>query len=455
MKSYYIVFTGLTILLATFRSSFAQTEKPIIFSLTESVSITIGHTADVNLFQIGDREPIKMEKQKTDRWFVPDLDMLIEIIRENTDGNAKALQVNRYRETVYLPVDQNVSELFSDAPSRVPEVLDDLIPRLMIAYNVPGVSMAGIENGSLAWTRTYGVKTAGSDKPVTDSTLFEAASMSKAPFAYATLRLVDREQFDLDIPLVEISGEPYEKVVVDTPEDTLHKKITARMVFQHQTGFPNWSWDAPLLPSFIPGTDVGYSGEGFEFCQSVVEDVTGLSLQEFMTSELFDPLGMEQSSYIWKDHFDELSSDGHDSDGEVIRDRNIYKEPGNAAYTLYTTPSEYALFLIDVMGMTPSKGSLVSEEKRQEMLHPTVFDPYRTGLPRTGEPLSDKVYWGLSWRAQETSTGTRYYHGGSNSTGFRCLTEFTPSTGDGIIIMTNGFGGSALREKVFSIISKP
>ena len=84
--------------------------------------------------------------------------------------------------------------------------------------------MARIEDGNLAWTRTYGVKVASKNKPVTDSTLFEAASMSKAPFAYAPLRLVDRKKFDLDIPLVEISGTPYEKFVRDTPEDTLHKK---------------------------------------------------------------------------------------------------------------------------------------------------------------------------------------------------------------------------------------
>ncbi|GEM_PF-1592739 len=455
MKKYFTLFIWLTFLSMTFLSSFTQTIKPLKFSLTESVSITIEHTADGKLFRMGEREPIEMEKQHTDLWFVPDLDMLIEIIRENTNGNVKALQLNQYQETVYLPLDQNISTLLIDAPDRVPEVLDELIPRLMIANNVPGVSMAGIEKGRLAWTRTYGVKTAGSDKPVTDSTLFEAASMSKAPFAYATLRLVDREKFDLDMPLVEISGEPYEKVVRNTPEDTLHKKITARMVFQHQTGFPNWSWGDPLIPSFVPGTDVGYSGEGFEFCQRVIEDITGLSLQEFMTRELFKPLGMQQSSFVWNDHFDEISAAGHDSDGNVITDRTIYNEPGNAAYTLYTTPSEYALFLIDVMGMSPSQGSLLSEESRIEMLTPTVLDPNRTGLPRAGERYADEVYWGLSWRAQETSTGTRFYHGGSNSTGFRCLTEFNPSTGYGLIIMTNGFGGSTLREKVFAIISKP
>jgi len=431
-----------------------QTDNVMEFSLTDSVSVIIHSTNDVYFFRLGDRKPIVMEHIEKNLWQVPELNIKAQYIHNSNDMDPDTLKLMRYRETLYLPANKDARTIFSDAPDRMPEILDELIPRLMITYDVPGVSMAGIEDGSISWTRTYGVKSADSDELVTDSTLFEAASMSKAPFAYATLCLVDRNKFDLDIPLVEISGEPYEKVVRDTPDDTLHKKITARMVFQHQTGFPNWSWDDPLLSYFTLGTDVEYSGEGFEFCQTVIEDLTGLPLQEFMSRELFKPLGMNQSSYVWNNHFHELSAEGHDFDGKVIPDRTIYREPGNAAYTLYTTPSEYALFLIDVMGMSPSQGSLVSEENRQEMLHPTVLDPNRTGLPRAGEPISDEVYWGLSWRSQKTTTGTRYSHGGSNSTGFRCLTELNPSTGYGLIIMTNGFGGSVLREKIFAIISK-
>ncbi len=425
------------------------------FPITGSVSVIVEQTVDGPVFTMGDMDPVEMERTGEDQWIVPGLDIRLEFLREDVGGVIEAADITRYGETVRLSQDRRPQELFQDAPERVPEVLDELIPRLMIVHDVPGVSIAGIEEREVEWTGTWGVKEAGSDEQVTGETLFEAASMSKAPFAYAVLRLVDRGEFDLDKPLVDIYGEPYEKVVKDTPDDTLHKMITARMVFQHQTGFPNWSGDDPLKPAFEPGTDIGYSGEGFEFCQKVVQRVTGLPLYEFMRKELFDPLEMEQSSYIWEEHYPDISAEGHDSDGNLIEDRRIYEEPGNAAYTMYTTPSEYALFLIDVMGKTPSRGSLLSEESRKEMLDPAVHDPGRSGLPRVEEAECDDVYWGLSWRAQETSTGVRFHHGGANSTGFRCLTEFNPSTGNGIVIMTNAFGGSALRNEVFSTISLP
>ncbi len=427
---------------------------PMKFALTKMVSITVDQTVKGTFIRVGDDKPMIMRKIEEDLWFEPELGIYLLFKHNKNSGSVETLELRRYNETIHLSAKQDTADLFPGAPGRMPEVFDELIPRLMVAYNVPGVSIAGIENGRIAWTRAYGVKAFGNEEKITDSTLFEAASMSKAQFAYATLRMVDRGEFDLDIPLVTISGKPYEKVVHDTPGESLHKKITARMVFQHQTGFPNWSSEDALKPLFEPGTRIGYSGEGFEFCQKVVEDITGLSLNEFMQKELFKPLGMDQSSFVWQDHFSGISSWGHDSDGNVIRNRRIVSE-GNAAYSLYTTPSEYALFLIDLMNKTPGHGSLLSEKNRLEMLNPSVHDPGRSSLPRAGETISNDVFWALSWRAQMTNTGMRFHHGGSNSTGFRCITEFDPVSAEGIIIMTNAFGGSDLIDEVFKMTSLP
>lgn len=427
---------------------------PVKFALTKTVSITIDQTIEGTFIRMGNGKPMIMREIEEDLWFEPELDIYLHFKHNKHCGSIETLELRRYNEAIHLSAKQDSADLFPGAPQQIPEVFDEMIPRLMVAFNVPGVSIAGIENGRIAWTRAYGVKTAGNEEKITDSTLFEAASMSKAQFAYATLRMVDRGEFDLDIPLVIISGKPYEKVVRDTPGEPFHKKITARMVFQHQTGFPNWSSDDALKPLFEPGTGIGYSGEGFEFCQRVVEDITGLSLNEFMKKELFQPLGMDRSSFVWQDHFSDISSWGHDSDGNEILNRRIVTE-GNAAYSLYTTPSEYALFLIDLMNKTPGHGSLLSEESRLEMLNPTVHDPSRSSLPRAGETISDDVLWALSWRAQKTNTGMRFHHGGSNSTGFRCITEFDPASADGIVIMTNATGGSDLIDQVFKMTSLP
>ncbi|MGH7595410.1 MAG: serine hydrolase, partial [bacterium] len=69
--------------------------------------------------------------------------------------------------------------------------LEQRIPQLMQDGDVPGLSIALIRDAKLAWHHGFGVKNAETKAPVTDSTVFEAASLSKPVFAYAVLKLVD------------------------------------------------------------------------------------------------------------------------------------------------------------------------------------------------------------------------------------------------------------------------
>ena len=114
------------------------------------------------------------------------------------------------------------------------KAIEHLTPRLMVALNVPGVSIAGIHRCRVAWHREFGVCASGEPRPVERDTAFEACSMSKTPFAYVVLKLVEEGRLDLDKPLVEYLDRPY---LADEPR---HRKITARMVLTHTSGFPNW-----------------------------------------------------------------------------------------------------------------------------------------------------------------------------------------------------------------------
>jgi CubicO group peptidase (beta-lactamase class C family) len=71
--------------------------------------------------------------------------------------------------------------------------LERSIPRLMEAGNVPGLSIALIRDAELVWHKGFGVRNTATKSPVTDDTVFEAASLSKPVFAYAVLKLVDSE----------------------------------------------------------------------------------------------------------------------------------------------------------------------------------------------------------------------------------------------------------------------
>jgi CubicO group peptidase (beta-lactamase class C family) len=71
--------------------------------------------------------------------------------------------------------------------------LEQLIPRLIQEGTVPGLSIALIRNGKLAWQHGFGLANAETKAPVTNDSVFEAASLSKPVFAFLGPRLGTRE----------------------------------------------------------------------------------------------------------------------------------------------------------------------------------------------------------------------------------------------------------------------
>ena len=310
--------------------------------------------------------------------------------------------------------------------TRAASVIDSAVPELMKKHHVPGVSVTLVEAERVQWTGVFGVTHVKTGKPVTVNTLFEAASMSKPLFAYAVLKLVEDGKLELNRPLVEYLPKPY---LTNQPA---HRKITARMVLTHQSGFPNWRKDGwrskhPLKLKFEPGTRFGYSGEGFLYLQRVVEQLTEQPLDEFMRDGLLKALGMTSSSYRWELANAKLIAAGHDAKGGLKRDDRRYDYP-NAAYSLFTTPAEYSRFLIEMMNQSSGRHTLSSLMKAR-MLKPLSKDK------------EGKRHFGLGWAVYPNG---RFGHGGANGSGFRCFSRFEPATEAGIVIMTNGVGGKAL-----------
>ena len=187
--------------------------------------------------------------------------------------------------------------------------LENEVPGLMKQGGVPGMSIALIRDGKTVWLHGFGVKDKKTQEPVRTDTVFEAASLSKPVFTYGVLKLVDQGKLDLDIPLSSYLPKPY------VPDERVGK-ITARLVLSHRTGFPNWRGSDGLLPIyFSPGERFSYSGEGYIYLQRVVEQITGKTLDVYMDEVVFRPLGMTNSSYVWRPSFDSLTATGYDSKG--------------------------------------------------------------------------------------------------------------------------------------------
>lgn len=320
--------------------------------------------------------------------------------------------------------------LCAEASVRQPESRSDTLRALMRAAEIPGLAIARVREGSVEWVDVYGVKRADSPEPVIGETVFEAASLSKPVFAYAVLRLAERGELDLDRPLWDLL--PYPRL----EHDRRARRITPRMVLTHMSGLPNWG-GTPLELSHDPGARWSYSGEGFVFLQRALEEGTGLTLNELVRREVFEPLGMERSSYVWRPAYDTLAATGHDLIGELREKRK--PSEGNAAASLHTTAGEYARFLAAVLD-----GEGLGEATGREML---------TGRAAVrgfaaGEPV-DGLEWGLGWGIQYGDRGKAIWHWGDNGF-FRCFVIGYPESGDGLVYFTNSQNGLAIAEEVLS-----
>ncbi len=320
---------------------------------------------------------------------------------------------------------------FSQSPAHwraVADRIDAVTPELMERYKTPGVSIALIDSKQIVWCGCYGFKRAGSSDPVNEETVFEACSMSKPLFGYAVLKLVEQQRLELERPLVAYLDEPYLK---DQP---LHEKITAKMVLTHTTGFPNWrkgGWRAkgPLPVEFEPGTRYGYSGEGIWYLQQVVERIVGEAMEPWIQRTLLQLVGMKQSSYKWQVKYESQAAAGHNAKGNCKDNRSLF-DRDNAAFSLYTTPSDYARFLIEIMTADGTKPHSLTGKSIDAMLTPLV---------KSDRP---DAWRGLGWVITRRNGKSFVSHSGSNGTGFRCHSRFDPSRGSGIVIMTNAVGGA-------------
>jgi len=324
---------------------------------------------------------------------------------------------------------------------------DSKIRQMMQENKVPALSMVVIENG-VARDRDYtlfsseersedrsisgvaqdpGVKREGSQK------VFEAASLSKPLFAYGVMKMVNQGLLDLDRPLVEYLPHP------DIQNDPRVNLITARMALSHSTGLAK-SEDKVQI-NFTPGSKFSYSGQGFVYLQKVVEHLSGQSLEEYMQKSVLEPLGMTSSSYVWKDEYEKMKIRGYNEKGVMAQ--GIRPEEGLASYTLHTTTSDYAKFVVAVIN-----GEGLKKQSFKEMLTSQIGvdenGPICVG--KCSGVLSKDISWGLGFGIQKIGNSEYFWHWGVND-GVRCYFAGSKN-GKSIVIFTNSDSGMKIIPRI-------
>jgi CubicO group peptidase (beta-lactamase class C family)/predicted transcriptional regulator YdeE len=339
------------------------------------------------------------------------------------------------------------------APGEAPLRLS--IAELMKTFNVPGLSIAVIENYKIVDVKAYGVIAPGSSTPVTTKTLFQAGSISKPVAATAALSLVEQGKLSLD----ENVNNKLTTWKVPENEFTQTEKVTLRRLMSHTAGltvhgFPGYDVDAPV-PSIVqvlngekpantdpirvdivPGTKSRYSGGGVTIEQLMMMDVTGKQFPALMRALVLDKIGMSDSSYEQPlpPARAAMTAGGAFGDGKPVHGKwHIY--PEMAAAGLWTTPTDLAKFAIEIALSKQGKANhILSQKMTQEML----------------TPVKDNVGLGLF---MEKDTPGQFGHNGADE-GFQALLTMNADTGNGAALMADSDNGISVMNYVLRRVVK-
>ena len=341
------------------------------------------------------------------------------------------------------------------------EAADKSVPGALRDYDLPGVAVALIRNGTVVWMKGYGFADVASARPITPDTEFNIGSLSKTATAWGVMRLVERGKVELDQPVGA-----YLKGWHLPPSQFDAKQVTVRRVLSHTAGISNHNyhgWDpASPLPPIIdslsgktgtgevrvvspPGTSFNYSGADYAIMQLLIESISGLSFQDYMKADVFQPLGMQHTGFGLPPDFAQpdltrIMALPYGPLGEALP-RLRYNELAAAGLT--TTLRDLATLaaagLSGPHGVPPGRG----------VLKPQTIALMQTPQPHTRwadrDPYGPNPEYGLGYAARpdQFSGQTGVGHGGTNN-GWESLLQIIPATGDGIVLMTNSSNGSAV-----------
>lgn len=342
---------------------------------------------------------------------------------------------------------------------------------LLKEYKIPGAQLGVVIDRSPGWVKCFG-NTTSHGPAITANTVFHTASLSKPVAALGVLQLVDQGKLPLDEDITPLLAYelPWHPLVAKRMRKE-RRPITVRLLLQHKAGIigrgttPNWAGNAflpmpwgggsqrfvrqggtyvptleemwrgyggehPFMLTTLPGEQYAYSGVGYTILQHLVEQVTSEKFADYFDRVVFPALGAKSSSYqlLPPEQF-ELAT-GHTSTEKPLVGKHELA-PWSAAGGLFSTVGDLQLILCTMLNSGENKqGRFLSQSLMEEIC---------------SEGLGVFIYGKGSRRC--------FRHGGDNG-GFRALMLGYPTTGKGVIVLTNGqsTAGAKPREKLARLL---
>ena len=332
----------------------------------------------------------------------------------------------------------------------IPDI-DSYIELQMETNHIPGLSACIVKDGEIDWTGSYGQAIIEDRIEVTETTLFMLASISKTVTGIAVMQLWEDGLFDLDEDI-----NVYLPFSVRNPNHQ-SAPITFRMLATHTSSIKdNWnildpltSWgeDSPiplgefvegyLTPGgayynannyhgWVPGENYVYSNVGVALAAYLVEVISPDydSFAQYCNENIFDPLGMDETSWYLADlNIDNIAMPYY-WNGSGYTPYGHYSDPWFPSASLKTSSIQLARHLIAFMQYGQIDDVRILESETVEMMK-TVQHP------------DISPWFGLFWYWQYFGQRVTWGHNGGDY-GVNTRMFYYPEEDNGVIVLNNG-----------------
>ncbi|WP_372784622.1 serine hydrolase [Phenylobacterium sp.] len=336
-----------------------------------------------------------------------------------------------------------------------PQEVDQLAQRILQTFQVPGMSVAIVKDGTVLFAKGYGVRAVGKPEKVDADTLFGIGSNTKAFTVAALAVLVDEGKLRWDDKVTDlIPGfrlyDPY-----------VTRELTVRDLLSHRSGLGLGSGDLMLFPPsdftraeiihnlrYLPPASsfrakYAYDNLLYIVAGDLIPRLTGISWEQFVQTRILDRLGTGCAATLT------LTAGNRDVaaphvviDGkltEVPPDPSTAYDPAGSIQCNASGMAAWAKLQL-AAGRMPDGSALFSEARHKEMWTPQTIVP----VPDTGGLTHTRFRnYGLAWFLEDYDGAERVTHTGG-LIGMVSYVSLLPEQHVGVVVLTNQQSGAAM-----------
>lgn len=338
-------------------------------------------------------------------------------------------------------------------------VIDKIFQDYAYSNHLPGVAYGLVVDGKLVYKGNIGYTDIDKKIPVTSSSLFRIASMSKSFACMAILKLRDEGKLSLDDPaylyIPELKNLKYP--TADAPH------ITIRHLMTHGAGFPEdnpWGdrqladTDKDLLEliskqlsfSNPPGIAFEYSNLGFALQGKIITVISGMQYQEYIKKNILEPLGMKTTTYEYADVASDKLAHGYRWLNEKWNEEELLHDTKDGSWgamgAMISSIDEFANYMTLHLSAWPPNNAKddgpIKRSSVREMHHPwrwNGFNPNYKYPDGRSCAITTAYCYGLGWL--KDCEGRTYIAHSGGLPGFGSQWRIMPDFGIGIVSFAN------------------